>query len=107
MLDKILLDIVKNVDDDSDEMWKRLDEKYEKPSKLADVVMYDIEELRAIREGDDKRFIDLVDMIEKGCHDLLRVGIEQEIIKLEYCKHNLRETAQGYQKGVVQRGQQN
>ena len=77
-LTKMPLDIVKNMDDDLDEMWKRLDEKYGKPSKLADVVMYDIKKLCAIREGDDKRFIDLVD-VEKGHRDLLRVGIEQEI----------------------------
>ena len=60
-------------------MWKKLDEKYGKPSKIADVVMYDIKKLRAIREGDGKRFIDLVDIVEKGYRDLLRVGIEQEI----------------------------
>ena len=53
-LRNILFDIVKNVDDDLDEMWKRRDEKCGKPSKLADVVMYDIKKLRAIREGDDK-----------------------------------------------------
>ena len=78
-LTKVPLDIVKDVNDDSDEMWKRLDEKYGKPSKLADVVMYDIKKLRAIREGDDKRFIDLVDVVEKDYLDLLRVGVEQEI----------------------------
>ena len=78
-LTKVPLDIVKNVDNDSDEMWKRLDEKYGKPSKLADVVMYDIKKLRAIRERDDKVFIYLVDVVEKGCRDLLRVGIEREI----------------------------
>ena len=42
------------MDDGLDEMWKRLDEKYGKASKLADVVMYDIKKLCAIREGDDK-----------------------------------------------------
>ena len=67
------------MDDNLDEMWKRLDEKYAKPSKLADVVMYDNKKLRAIREEDDKSFIDLVDIVEKGYHDLLRVGIELEI----------------------------
>ena len=82
---KIPLDIVKNLNDDLDKMWKGLNEKYGKPSKPADVVMYDIKKLRAIREGDDKRFIDLVDTVEKGYRDLLRVGIEQEI---QYCKHN-------------------
>ena len=31
-LTKIPLDIVRNVDDDLNEMWKKLDEKYRKPS---------------------------------------------------------------------------
>ena len=41
--------------------------------------MYDIKKLRAIREGDDEWFIDLVDIVETGCRALLRVGIEREI----------------------------
>ena len=52
-LTKVPLDIVKNVEDDLHEMWKRLNEKYGKPSKLADVVMYDIKKLLAIREGEE------------------------------------------------------
>ena len=77
-LTKVPLDIVRYEDDDLDEMWKRLDEKYGKPSKLADVVMRDIKKLCAIREGDDRRF-DVVDVVEKGYCDLSRVGIEREI----------------------------
>ena len=41
--------------------------------------MYDIKKLHAIREGDDKRFINLLDIVEKGYCDLLRVGIERKI----------------------------
>eukprot|EP00794_Sanderia_malayensis_P021205 gene21205-23287_t len=78
-LTKLPLNIVKNVDDDLDEMWKRLDEKYGRTSKLADVVMFDIKRLRVVKEGDDRRFIELVETVEKGYRDLLRVGIEREI----------------------------
>ena len=73
-LTKIAIEIVKNVDDDLDEMWKRFDEKYGKLSKLADVVMYDFKKLHAIREGDDKWFIDFVDIVEKGYRDLFKGG---------------------------------
>ena len=62
-LTKIPLDIVKNVDNDLKEMWRRLDDRYGRPSKLADVVMYDIKRIRPVRDGDDKRFIELVDII--------------------------------------------
>ncbi len=54
---------MKNVDDDLKEMWRRLDDRYGRPSKLADVVMYDIKSIRPVRDGDDKRFIELVDII--------------------------------------------
>ena len=75
----IPFDIVKNVDDDLKEMWRRLDDRYGRPSKLADVVMYDTKRIRPVRDGDDKRFIELVDIIERGYRDLSRVGIQQEI----------------------------
>ena len=39
-LTKVPLDIVKNVDDGLDEMWKILTKKYRKLSNLADVVRY-------------------------------------------------------------------
>ncbi len=46
---------MKNVDDDLKEMWRRLDDRYGRPSKLADVVMYDIKRIRPVRDGDDKK----------------------------------------------------
>ena len=43
------------------------------------MIIYGIKKLGAIREADDKKFIDLVDIVKKVYHDLLRVGIEREI----------------------------
>ena len=65
-LSKCPFDIIRNVDDNLDEMWKRLNEKYGKASKLTDVVMFDIKQLKVIRKGDNKRFIELVDTVEEG-----------------------------------------
>ena len=41
-LDKGSQRIVKNIDDNLDEMWKRLYENYGQPSKLADIIMHEI-----------------------------------------------------------------
>ena len=78
-LDKGSQIIVKNIDDNLDEMWKRLDENYGQPSKLADIIMREIKKLRVVKEGDDKKFVQLVDMVEAGYRDLERAGIKREI----------------------------
>ena len=43
--------IVKSIDDDISEMWKRLDEKYGDPAKVADVIIDGIRRTKIIREG--------------------------------------------------------
>ena len=72
-------DIVKSVDDDVRETWNRLDERYGRSSKLADAVMFDIKQLKVLSDGDDKKFLDLVNVIEKGYRDLKRANMEHEL----------------------------
>ncbi len=50
-LTKLPLNIVNNVNDDLDEKQKRLDEKYDRTSELADNVVFDIKRLWAVKEG--------------------------------------------------------
>ena len=78
-LDKQSQGIIKNIDDDLREMWKRLDDVYGQSSKLVDIVMYEIKRLRIVKEGDYKRFMQLVDVVEAGYRDLERAGIKSEI----------------------------
>ena len=59
-------------------MWSRLDDKYGRIPKLIDAVMLDIEQLRAVADG-DKKFVEFVDLIEKCHRDLQRIGMEREI----------------------------
>lgn len=47
-------------------MWKRLDDKYGDPTKVADVIIDSVRRTKIIREGEDKRFIEFVDMLEDG-----------------------------------------
>ena len=78
-LDRSVADVVRNVDSDLNEMWTRLDDKFGRASKLVDVVINDIKKVRSVEDGDSKRFIELVDIVETGFCDLRRVKFEKEI----------------------------
>ena len=67
------------IDDDVDEIWKRLDERYGDPIKMADTIMQDFEKMKPVRDGEDKRFVEFVDVIEKSFNDLTKMGMEREI----------------------------
>ena len=71
--------LVKSIDDDVQEMWRRLDEKYGDPAKIADVIIDGIRRFRTLKEGEDKRFIEFVTLVEDGYRDLTRLGLEAEI----------------------------
>ena len=60
-------------------MWKRLDERYGDPAKLTNTIINTIQDIRPIKEGEKKRFIELVDAVEDGYKDLKRLGLEREI----------------------------
>ena len=60
-------------------MWKRLDEKYGDPAKVVDVIMNDIQNTRNIKDGENRRLIEFVNIIEDGYRDLKRLGLEKEI----------------------------
>ena len=72
------LAVVRGVDDDT-EMCRRLDETYGDPAKITDVIINSIQRVKAIKEGEDKRFVEFVEVIESGYRDLLRLGLEKEI----------------------------
>ena len=54
-LEGVALDAILNVDDDINAMWSRLDEKFGKPSKLVDLIMYDFKGMKVISDGNDKK----------------------------------------------------
>ena len=60
-------------------MWKRLDEKYGDHAKVADVVMYSIQNIKPIREGENKKFIEFINVIDNGYRDLRGLGLEKDI----------------------------
>ena len=53
--------------------------KYGDPAKVADVIIDGIRRTRIIREGEGKRFVEFVEIVEDGYRDLKRLGLESEI----------------------------
>ena len=78
-LSKEPADVVKSIDDDLEPMSKRLDEKYGDPTKVVDVIMNAIQNTRNIRDCENNRLIELINIVEDGYQDLKRLGLEQEI----------------------------
>ena len=60
-------------------MWKRLDEKFGDPAKVADVIMCAIQNIKPIREGENKKFVEFINVIDDGYRDLRRLGLQKEI----------------------------
>ena len=71
--------LVKSIDDNVQEKWRRLDEKYGDPAKIADVIIDGIRRFRTLKEGEDNCFIEFVTLVGDGYRDLTRLGLEVEI----------------------------
>ena len=78
-LSKEPTDVVRSIDDDLEAMWKQLDEKYD-PTKVVDVIMNAIQFTRNIRDGENNRRIELINVVEDGYRYLKRLALEKEII---------------------------
>ena len=60
-------------------MWRRLDKKFGQPSLLIDVIMNEVREIQCVNEDDQRAFIQLVNVTEKGYADLRRLKLEKEM----------------------------
>ena len=73
------LQLVQPVDDDYEEMVKRLDFKYGRPEKLVDVILNELKNLKKVDDDDSKRFVQMVDVIERCYLDLKKVNLQSEM----------------------------
>ena len=71
--------VVLGVEDDYNEMMRRLDAYYGDPCKLIDCIINDIKQLKEIPEGDNRKFIETVNIIERAFLDLKRLNLEKEM----------------------------
>ena len=72
-------ELIKNVEEDAKVIWQRIEDKYGRPSKIVDEVIFDITRFRTLRDDDRNEFIEFVSVIETAMVDLKRVNLENEI----------------------------
>ena len=60
-------------------MFERLDKVFGDPRKFVDSVIHDIKSIKPIHDGDSKKFIAMIDAIERCWFDLQRMGLTVEI----------------------------
>lgn len=72
---KVILGCEKNYE----EMFKKLDKEYGDPRKLVDIVISDLKSLKVIRDGDDRGFVNMVNVVEHCYLDLQKVNLEKEM----------------------------
>ena len=73
------LKTVQGIDSDYDEMFKRLDLKYGRPEKLVDAVLNDLQKLKRINEGEESKFITMVETVERSWLSLKQMKMEREM----------------------------
>ena len=72
-------DVVKGIDHDFDEMFKRLDNAFGDPRKLVDACIADVKNFKVLNDGDNKGFITMVEKVEHCFLDLKKMGLEREM----------------------------
>ena len=73
------LEVVKNLADEEEVIWSRLDEKYGQPSKLLDSVLFELRSMKQLRDNDTDGIEKLATLVESAQTDLQRVGLEREL----------------------------
>ena len=73
------LQIVRGVEDDYDKMFQRLDEVYGEPRKFVDSIIHGIKSIRPVSDCDSKKFIAMVDILERCWLDLQRMDLTEEM----------------------------
>ena len=73
------LQIVRGVEDDYDKMFQRLDEVYGESRQFVDSIIHNIKSIRPVSDGDSKKFIAMVDILERCWLDLQRMDLTDEM----------------------------
>ena len=73
------LDVVSGVDDDYEEMWKRLNLVFRDSEKLVHSILCEIKLLTPLKEDDSIGLINLVNTVERRWLDLKKLNLEKEM----------------------------
>ena len=69
------LELIKGIGSDYDAAWEYLDSIYSDPRFVSDTVTQDIAQFKALQEGEDARFCDLVHLVKRCYNTLKEVGL--------------------------------
>ena len=73
------LELIKGIGRDYDAAWEYLDSIYGDPRFVPDTVTQDIVQFKALQEGEDARFCDLVHLGKRCYHTLKEVGLPSDM----------------------------
>ena len=73
------LQTFRGVEDDYKKMFERLDKVYGDSRKFIDAVISDIKSIKSIHDRESKRFIAMVDVIERCWLDIQRMNLSEEM----------------------------
>ncbi|KAJ8036637.1 hypothetical protein HOLleu_20672 [Holothuria leucospilota] len=68
------LEMVRGIGSDYDAAWEYLDSVYGDPRFTADAIINDINKFKAVKEGEDSRFCELVNLVRTSYNALKEVG---------------------------------
>jgi hypothetical protein len=60
-------------------MWERLDDEYGDVAVVTDSIIDEITRFKPLKDGENLRFVEFVDVVESGYRDLKRLHMEREI----------------------------
>ena len=69
---------VQNIDDDLEEIWRRLEDRFGRPELAARAFLSDLKQITPVSEGDTTKFIRLADTVERCYKGLERITMEAE-----------------------------
>ncbi|KAK3735362.1 hypothetical protein QZH41_000452 [Actinostola sp. cb2023] len=73
------LDLIKGIGTDYDAAWDYLDSIYGDPRVVSDIITQDIVKFKALEDGEDSRFCDLVHLVRRCYNTLKEVGIPNDM----------------------------
>ena len=69
---------VRNIDNFV-EMWTRLDEKYGDEGKMVDIILADVKNFKRIKDNENKRLLQFIDVLEKLNLEMKNLGRDSEL----------------------------
>ena len=73
------LDLIKGIGTDYDAAWEYLDSIYGDPRFVSDTITQDVVKFRALQNGEDARFCDLVHLVKRCYNTLKEVGVPSDM----------------------------